>query len=97
MYGNWGNASYKYLGVRFLISGETHYGWIQMSTDTVNGMTATIEAYAYEVQANKKITIGSTADAELRTAPEATKVTNSRGPSLGMLALGSDGLNMWRR
>jgi hypothetical protein len=98
VYGNWGNASYKHLGVKFLISGETHYGWIQMSTDTVAGMTATIEAYAYEVQANKKVTIGTTADkAEVRTEPETKTVTIDRGPALGMLALGADGLEMWRR
>jgi hypothetical protein len=98
VYGNWGNANNKYLGVRFLINGETHYGWIQISTDTVAGMTATIEAYAYEVQANKKVTIGSTAKAaEGRTAPDAPTAARNRGPSIGMLALGSAGLNLWRR
>jgi hypothetical protein len=97
-YGNWGNASNKYLGVKFLINGETHYGWIQMNTNTVGSMSATIVAYAYEIQANKKVTIGSAADAaEVRTSPAAKIVASNRGPSLGMLALGTDGLNMWRR
>jgi len=83
VYGNWGNASNKYLGVKFLINGETHYGWIQMSTDTVDGMTATIEAYAYEVQANKKVTIGIAGDAaESRTKPVAALGKRSSRESL---------------
>jgi hypothetical protein len=98
VYGNWGNASNKYLGLKFLINGQTHYGWIAMNTNTVGTMSATIVAYAYEIQANKKITIGSTADAaEVSPAPAAKTMASDRGPSLGMLALGADGLNMWRR
>jgi hypothetical protein len=96
VFGKWGNASNQYLGVKFLINGKTHYGWIQMSTNTVGSISATITAYAYETDANTAITIGSTADGiEKASAPAAT--TSNRGPALGMLALGADGLGMWRR
>jgi hypothetical protein len=90
-YGPWTNISTQYLGVRFLINGETHYGWVQMSTDTNKSISATITAYAYETDANKKVTIEPSGDA----ADEAA--VNNRGPALGMLALGADGLKMWRQ
>lgn len=90
--GPWTNITSQYLGVRFLINGETHYGWVQMSTDTNKGLSATITAYAYETDANKKVTIEPSGDA----ADEAAAVS-TRGPALGMLALGADGLKMWRQ
>jgi hypothetical protein len=94
-FGKWGNASNQYLGVKFLINGKTHYGWIQMSTKTMGSISATITAYAYETDGNTAITIGSTADGtEKANAPAAT--TSKRGPALGMLALGADGLGIWR-
>ncbi len=43
--GYWNNQSNKYLGVRFDISGQTHYGWVKMSCD---GTSLTIHEYAYE-------------------------------------------------
>jgi hypothetical protein len=92
--GPWNNISSQYLGVKFLINGETHYGWIQMSTDTNLSISATITAYAYETVANQKVTIGSTANAA-EHARAAAK--SNRGPALGMLALGANGLGMWRR
>jgi hypothetical protein len=62
-----------------------------MSTDTNKSISATITAYAYETDANKKVTIEPSGDA----ADEAA--VNNRGPALGMLALGADGLKMWRQ
>ncbi len=51
-YGFWGNKSNKYMGVRFDISGQTHYGWVKMSC---NGTSLTIHEYAYESVANTGI------------------------------------------
>ncbi len=46
-----------YIGVRFKISGQTHYGWIQFASDenVKNGM---ILDWAYEDQADKPIRAG---------------------------------------
>jgi hypothetical protein len=95
--GNWGgNPKNRYLGVRFLINGQTHYGWVRLTVITEPGpsWSATITAYAYETEPNKAILAGTAekAAAELQV-PENTQA----GPSLGMLAAGADGLPLWRR
>jgi hypothetical protein len=99
--GNWGNdPQNRYLGVKFLIDGETHYGWIRMTlTSKANhcfSLRGTITAYAYEAEANTPIYAGLTHDptAELQ-APE--NVPNQAGPSLGMLAAGAEAVPLWRR
>lgn len=100
--GYWGvKVKDHYLGVRFPIDGETHYGWIRL-TVTIDlkphgpFMSAKITAYAYETVANKKILAGFAEETtgEVR-APE--NIQNQAGPSLGMLAAGADGLLLWRR
>lgn len=96
--GNWGgNPRNKFLGVRFQIKGKTHYGWIRLTVITdPRGMSATITGYAYETVANKAITAGETAS----PTSEAKVMKPAPGPgaaSLGSLALGADGLAIWRR
>jgi hypothetical protein len=61
----------------------------QFSPNECREISATITAYAYETVANKPITIGSTT--EMADEPKAPN------PSLGMLAMGTDGLTLWRR
>jgi hypothetical protein len=97
--GPWrGSPKNGYLGVRFLIDGETHYGWVRMtvSTEYTRRMTATITAYAYETVANQPITAGP-AEGKAAEAQSPENVQNQAGPSLGMLALGADGVPLWRR
>jgi|SRR5579863_667267 len=97
LFGNWGsNSPNRYLGVKFLINGETHYGWVRLTVTTTRGITATITAYAYETVANKRIQAG--------IAPTVTSAASTEGQSekqgsasLGLLALGADGLSLWRR
>ena len=92
-YGNWYQVgSNRFLGVRFLIKGQTHYGWIRL-TVTTGAFSATITGYAYETIANKRITAGQTT----RNAAASEAELNGSEPSLGMLALGVDGLEAWRR
>ncbi len=93
-YGNWGgNPRNRYLGVRFLINGQTHYGWVRLTVVTRSRqIQAAITEYAYETVPNKVITAG--------VAPiQETKLEDLKpvAPSLGMLALGSDGLAIWKR
>jgi hypothetical protein len=107
--GSWsGSPKNRYLGVRFQMNGETHYGWIRLTVTTnpkahTAFMSATITGYAYETVANKPIVAGTAeiaaAAAEKPTAevqsPE--NIRNHSGPSLGMLAVGAEGLPLWRR
>jgi hypothetical protein len=96
--GKWGgNPPDRYLGVKFSIHGVTHYGWIRLTVNFQNPLSrsVTITAYAYETVANKMITAGSTTGAVVQAESEPSLITNR--PSLGMLALGADGLTLWRR
>jgi hypothetical protein len=78
-YGNWGNVSNRYLGVRFKIKGATHYGWARLSVKVEPyKITATLTGYAYETIPNKPIIAGKT-----HCKDEAT---------LGRLAQGASGV-----
>lgn len=96
-----GEEKNQYVGVRFLLNGQTHYGWIRLTVTTSpdpNGpaLTAKITGYAYETVANKPILAGTaaTSAAEVQV-PE--KAQHHAGPSLGMLAGGVQALPLWRR
>lgn len=56
IYGYWG-SNRDFLGVRFKIEGQTHYGWIQMHLPATEG-AGFIEGFAYETEANKAIIAG---------------------------------------
>ena len=82
-YGNWGNVSNRYLGVRFKIKGATHYGWARLSVKVEPyKITATLTGYAYETIPNKPIIAGRT-----HGKHEAT---------LGHLATGASAIPAWR-
>ena len=94
--GNWGgNPRNRYLGVKFQIKGKTHYGWIRMTVITPS-LVATITGYAYETVPNKAITAGSGVAAAIETT-DMDRAQKPTAPSLGTLALGADGLAIWRR
>jgi len=94
LYGNWkGNPHNGYLGVKFLINGETHFGWVRLSVTSTFPLNTYITGYAYETVAGKKILAGIPPK---QATPEIGENQTS-GPSLGMLALGTGGLPLWRR
>jgi hypothetical protein len=80
--GPWVNVTDRYLGLKFQISGEPHYGWARLSV-RVKGSTisATLTGYAYETVANKPIITGNTSRA-------GTTQDKFVSHSLGTLALG---------
>ena len=57
IYGYWG-SNRDYLGVRFKIAGQTHYGWIQMYLPATEG-AGFIEGFAYESEPNTSIIAGA--------------------------------------
>ncbi len=98
-YGEWPGINDRYLGVKFLIKGATHYGWIRMSVSEQQEISGTITEYAYETVTNKKIGAGDTTDSSetARAMPVPERRLQPRQASLSMLAQGADGLAMWRR
>jgi hypothetical protein len=96
-----GNTKNKYMGVSFSLNNQTHFGWIRLTVTTnsdPNGppLTATISGYAYETIPNKPILAG-TAGTGIADVQVPTEIQTRDGGSLGMLALGSEGLPLWRR
>jgi len=96
--GLWANVSNRYLGVKFLIDGQVHYGWARLSV-TNEIRTVVLTGYAYETTPNKTIIEGHISGPEKADASApAYLLTPGSGPAtLGMLARGSDGLALWRR
>jgi hypothetical protein len=89
-WGSWVNVKNRYLGVRFKIKGQAHYGWARLNVQVQLPLTisATLTGYAYETVPNKAIIAGKTKGADVVTIDEPT--------SLGRLAQGSAGLASWR-
>jgi hypothetical protein len=83
----------RYLGVKFLINGATHYGWARMNVRAYfdNNGLATVHAlltgYAYETIPNKPIIAGKTTGLDVVTIQPA---------SLGHLAQGAAAMPAWR-
>jgi len=80
--GPWIDVQNRYLGVKFAINGENHYGWIRLTVESkpfCGVAERTLTGYAYETVANKPITTGTT--------PVATP--SSDIGSLGQLARGA--------
>jgi hypothetical protein len=95
--GAWLKVKQAYLGLKFVIKGEVHYGWahIRLAGET----NPTIVGYAYETVANKAIVTGATKGPEEISAeqPVSINVNRAPAPTLALLALGAPALSIWRR
>jgi hypothetical protein len=91
-------AGEGYLGVRFEIKGQTHYGWLRVGhVRPREGPKAEVTGYAYETIPGKPIIAGATKGPD---AAEPTASLNTHNPepaTLGVLAMGAPGLSIWRR
>ena len=102
--GKWGNVSNRYIGLKFLIDGKTHYGWARVSVQVqARSITATLTGYAYETVANQGLKAGQTSSkpSVSHSSSKPSELPNSITPgsqaksqtqqpkSLGWLALGS--------
>jgi hypothetical protein len=105
--GPWNNVKNRYLGFKFMIQGEPHFGWARLSvtcTTTYQSHTVTgvLTGYAYETTPNKGIVMGMTKDSEEESGveqigPASLNLSIPKPASLGLLAAGSPGLSIWRR
>jgi len=108
-YWPWANISDHYLGLKFKINGETHYGWARLTVKFHAGppkdraWEAHLTGYAYETIADKSIIAGKTKGND-HDDEEASGASFSPEPPelkqfapLGTLALGARGLALWRR
>src|ERR1700674_268056 len=99
--GNWYWVSGPhYLGLKFYIHGKTHYGWARLTV--TSPWDAMLTGYAYETIPNKTIVAGKTKgpeDESNHAQPDHATMTAPipKPASLGLLAMGSPGLSIWRR
>jgi hypothetical protein len=92
--GPWKETSSRFLGLKFLIQGQVHYGWARLN---VSSLYAAISGYAYETQPNTPILTGQENGAEKKRhkgnhAPPSLGAPEKVPSSLGMLAGGSPSL-----
>ena len=104
--GQWANGGKgvrdRYLGLRFIIKGQVHYGWARLNVSFKKGVfSGLLTGYAYETIPNKAIITGRTRGTEgegLKQLSPTSLATPTHEPaSLGLLALGSPALSIWRR
>jgi hypothetical protein len=87
VHGFWKNVRNRYLGLKFKINGETHYGWARLSVvRQAFHFKATLTGYAYETTPNTAIKAGQTSGG---AAESANFFDHARNKSLGELALGA--------
>lgn len=72
----------RYVGVRFNINGQKHYGWILVSFDSsANNRALTIKSFAYDNEAGKAIAAGDTGTIitalNLSTTADTVRVNNT--------------------
>jgi hypothetical protein len=97
-FGPWANVTNRYLGFKFLINGQIHYGWARVSvSNRVN--TVVLTGYAYETTPNTNILEGQISGPEKASSisPFDLLAPAPQPASLGMLARGADALTLWRR
>jgi hypothetical protein len=109
--GNWINVADRYLGLEFQIHGKLHFGWARLTVQVTGilgriWISTKLTGYAYETIAGKSIKAGQTKEAADDPTNEdfgpgaslTNPIPNPPQPaSLGMLALGAQGVPLWRR
>ncbi len=95
----WLDVSNRYLGFRFQINGETHFGWARLTVKFQGGPAdqrtwiAHLTGYAYETIPGKPIQAGQTRG----TKEDDGQTSSTNTPlQLGALALGASGIALWR-
>jgi len=90
------NVGIRFLGLKFNIDGQAHYGWAALNVkarahDHIPDLRVTLLGYAYETVADRGLRAGE-------GAPQFYESKADPQPgTLGVLALGAPALNLWRR
>lgn len=87
-YGPFAHTRFRSLGVKFLIKGQVHYGWIGFRS--VNNFAATLIGWAYESEANTPIRVG-------QGFTRSDSLSSAEPTSLQLLAAGHVAVADWRR
>ena len=98
-YGAWCGYGVGFLGLELTIGREKHFGWARLNGGPGSFI---LMGYAYETVPGKAIragqrgpVVGDSRVPELDNAPPSTATLQPA--TLGLLALGSSGLDIWRR
>lgn len=105
--GSWQGVQTAYLGLKFVISGEVHYGWVLVKFARPGGVSrgfisGSVYGYAYESTPEQPIITGQTGEASDDAKPIGASdpvgaVGGEGAPgTLGLLATGAQGLEIWR-
>jgi hypothetical protein len=108
VFGPFANTTQRYLGLKFKLNGKLHYGWARFASVEASAckggpaVSATLTGYAYETIPDKPIIAGKTKGPDELSSvvpadPAALSAPTPDPASLGLLALGSSGLSIWRR
>jgi hypothetical protein len=92
VHGYWANVRNRYLGLKFEINGQIHYGWARLSVQRQQyHLTATLTGYAYETIPNTEIKAGQTSGGadDSSAGSSLPNSDTSQSSSLGALALGA--------
>jgi hypothetical protein len=97
-YGPWVGQTDRYLGFEFYIDGQKHYGWARLSMNGFfcPGCDLRIFGYAYETIPNKAIIAGDQGNDE-GNDEDNTAESSVKPATLGALALGAPGQQLWRK
>jgi hypothetical protein len=100
--GPWKDKQDRYLGLKFMIGSEIHYGWARLSETCSHGdwQTAVLTGYAYETIPNQPIKAGQEqgTDNGVEQPDSADLSQPAQSPAtLGMLARGARERAAWRR
>jgi len=93
-FGYWTNRASGFLGFEFQIDGQAHYGWAEVlitGGDALEPFRGVVKGYAYDTVPNQPILAGQKIDGDwIGEIPP-------QPATLGLLALGAPGLDIWRR
>jgi hypothetical protein len=97
--GPWVNAG-GFLGLKFLINGETHFGWahVTITANIFANPGAFITGYAFEDEPNTPIAAGVPPGADERSSaqPDSAPTPTLQPATLGHLAAGAWAVPLWR-
>jgi len=80
--GKWNGVNKRYLGLKFAIGANTHFGWARLNvTCNLYKVDAVLTGYAYETIANKPIITGKTKGRDVITVQDASLGHLARGAS----------------